>query len=92
METASHIVAKPVANATTHGRVSGHNFRLALYVVGDALGIEVTDTRGDRLPGLGPVAPEAESGRELLLADALADRWGVRRSHRRGRRSGPNWP
>jgi anti-sigma regulatory factor (Ser/Thr protein kinase) len=77
LDAASHIVAELAINAATHGRVSGRDFRLMLYVIGDTLRIEVTDTRGDRLPRLGPVAPGAESGRGLLLVDALADRWGV---------------
>jgi hypothetical protein len=49
---------------------------MSLYVVGDALRIEVTDTRGDRLPRLRHTAADAESGRGLLLVEALADRWG----------------
>ncbi|MYW49170.1 ATP-binding protein, partial [Streptomyces sp. SID161] len=39
--------------------------------------IEVTDTRGDRLPRLTTPAEDGESGRGLLLVAALADRWGV---------------
>jgi hypothetical protein len=31
----------------------------------------------DRLPHLTPPAPDADSGRGLVLVDALADRWGV---------------
>ncbi|MFE2282125.1 ATP-binding protein [Streptomyces sp. NPDC059454] len=71
------IVAELAANAVTHGRVSGRDFRLLLYVIGDALRIEVTDTRGDRLPCPQHSADDAEAGRGLLLVDALADRWGV---------------
>lgn len=53
-------------------------FRLLLYVVADTLRIEVTDTRDDELPAPPRLpSPEAESGRGLLLVDALADRWGV---------------
>ncbi|MFF0460153.1 ATP-binding protein [Streptomyces mexicanus] len=74
---AEHIVAELAANAVTHGRVPGRDFRLLLYVVGDTLRIEVTDTRGDRLPRVRPAAGDAESGRGLLLVEALADRWGV---------------
>ncbi|MFB7595504.1 ATP-binding protein [Streptomyces sp. NPDC056160] len=76
-ETASHIVAELAANAATHGRVPGRDFRLTLYVIGGTLRIEVTDTRGDHLPALRQPAADAESGRGLLLVDALADRWGV---------------
>ncbi|MGW7261990.1 ATP-binding protein [Streptomyces sp. NPDC054842] len=76
--TTAHLVAELAANAVTHGRVPGRDFRLTLYVVGDTLRVEVTDTRGDRLPALPrDVLPESASGRGLLLVDALADRWGV---------------
>ena len=77
LHPAEHIVAELAVNAATHGRVPGRDFRLTLDVVGDTLRIEVTDTRGDRLPHTGLPAPEAESGRGLVLVDALADRWGV---------------
>lgn len=77
LDTAPQIVAELAANAATHGRVPGRDFRLTLYVVGGTLRIEVTDTRGDRHPRLAPTDQDAESGRGLLLVDALADRWGV---------------
>ncbi|MGW2568191.1 ATP-binding protein [Streptomyces sp. NPDC001537] len=77
LESATHIVAELAANAATHGRVAGRDFRLTLYVVGMTLRIEVTDTRPDRLPRPAPADPVSESGRGLLLVDALADRWGV---------------
>ncbi|MFF9123640.1 ATP-binding protein [Streptomyces sp. NPDC014889] len=77
IEAASHIVAELAANAATHGRLPGRSFRLTLYVVGSTLRIEVTDTRGERHPKLQEPDADAESGRGLLLVDALADRWGV---------------
>ncbi|MFF3636568.1 ATP-binding protein [Streptomyces sp. NPDC002250] len=77
LEPAALIVAELAANAATHGRVTGRDFRLTLYVVADVLRIEVTDTRGDRLPHVGTPEPDADSGRGLMLVDALADRWGV---------------
>ncbi|WP_437035057.1 ATP-binding protein [Streptomyces caelestis] len=76
-DAARHVVAELAANAVTHGRVLGRDFRLDFYVVDHTLRIEVTDTRGERLPELQPPSPEAESGRGLLLVEALADRWGV---------------
>ncbi|MGY1398615.1 ATP-binding protein [Streptomyces sp. SS10] len=76
-EAARHVVAELAANAVTHGSVPGRDFRLAFYVVGHTLRIEVTDTRGDRLPQHQPPSHDAESGRGLLLVEALADRWGV---------------
>jgi anti-sigma regulatory factor (Ser/Thr protein kinase) len=76
-DTASHLVGELAANAVTHGRVPGRDFRLLLHVIGDTLRIEVTDTRGDRLPALKDPGADAESGRGLLLVGALADRWGL---------------
>ncbi|WP_328495893.1 ATP-binding protein [Streptomyces sp. NBC_00414] len=76
---AEHIVAELAANAITHGRVPGRDFRLTLYVIGGTLRIEVTDTRGDRQirrpEQPGPV--DDESGRGLVIVEALSDRWGV---------------
>ncbi|MFY7629766.1 ATP-binding protein [Streptomyces sp. NY05-11A] len=82
LDPASHVVAELAANAVTHGRVPGRDFQLVLYVIGDALRIEVTDTRGDRLPYLQQAPGDGESGRGLLLVDALADWWGVTEGRR----------
>ncbi|MGF6943552.1 ATP-binding protein [Streptomyces auratus] len=74
------LVAELAANAVLHGRVAGRCFRLGLVVTSPAtLRIEVTDTRGDRLPVRTPNVGGllAESGRGLLLVAELADRWGV---------------
>ncbi|QES07062.1 ATP-binding protein [Streptomyces venezuelae] len=76
-ETATQLVAELAANAATHGRVAGRSFRLALLSRPDALRVEVTDTRGVDRPRLQPTCPEGESGRGLILVEALADRWGV---------------
>ncbi|MFC8348641.1 ATP-binding protein [Streptomyces sp. NPDC057280] len=78
LDPAANIVAELANNAATHGRVPGRNFQLLLYVVGDTLRIEVTDTHGDRLPHPQPTTPDSEAGRGLALVAALADRWGVR--------------
>ncbi|MFE9371685.1 ATP-binding protein [Streptomyces sp. NPDC006711] len=77
IRTAEHLVAELAANAVTHGRLPGRNFRLALRATADVLRIEVTDTRGDDLPRRRPPSPGAESGRGLILVEAFADRWGV---------------
>ncbi|NYV75643.1 ATP-binding protein [Streptomyces sp. UH6] len=76
---AQHVVAELANNASTHGRVPGRNFRLRLVAVGGTLRIEVTDTRGDRLPRLRATGLTDEAGRGLALVAALADRWGVAR-------------
>ncbi|WP_326809452.1 ATP-binding protein [Streptomyces sp. NBC_01186] len=79
-EDAALVVAELAANAATHGRVPGRNFRLELRMSDDGtLRIEVADTRGDAHPPAEPpeAADDAESGRGLLLVEALASRWGV---------------
>lgn len=71
------IVAELAANAVTHGRVPGRDFRIGLTLVGGVLRIEVVDTRGDRVPGVRDAGGCAEGGRGLVLVGAIADRWGV---------------
>ncbi|MCX2181024.1 ATP-binding protein [Streptomyces sp. SKN60] len=70
-EPAAQIVAELAANAVTHGRVPGRDFRVALFVVEATLRIEITDTRGDRLP-------VAAGGCGLRIVEGLAREWGVR--------------
>ncbi|MFJ8545353.1 ATP-binding protein [Streptomyces sp. NPDC093586] len=77
LDPARLVIAELANNASAHGRVPGRDFRLTLYVVGGTLRIEVTDTRGEQLPEPRTPAPDAESGRGLLLVEALAHRWGV---------------
>ncbi|WP_409470230.1 ATP-binding protein [Streptomyces sp. HC307] len=77
LDPGRQIVAELAANAATHGRVRGRDFRLMLYVVADTLRIEVTGTQGERLPQPQEPSPDAESGRGLLLVEAMAHRWGV---------------
>ena len=76
-DPAAQIVAELAANAASHGRVAGRDFRLLLYVIGDTLRIEVTDTLGEQWPQPQHPTAEAESGRGLLIVEALADRWGT---------------
>jgi anti-sigma regulatory factor (Ser/Thr protein kinase) len=75
---AEQIVAELAANAALHGHVRGRDFRLT-FTFDEATGvvrIEVTDTRGEKLPAIPPEPqPDDESGRGLLLVAALADRW-----------------
>ncbi|KUH36461.1 hypothetical protein ATE80_23525 [Streptomyces kanasensis] len=74
-------VAELAANAVPHGRVPGRSFRLTLALSGSGtLRVEVTDTRGDRMPVQGNLAGEVpgESGYGLVLVEEPADRWGVR--------------
>ncbi|WP_051700450.1 ATP-binding protein [Streptomyces sp. NRRL F-4474] len=79
-EDAAQVVAELAANAVTHGRVRGRDFRLALHLApGPTLRIEVSDTRREFGPSAACAAPgaEAESGRGLVLVSALAVRWGT---------------
>jgi anti-sigma regulatory factor (Ser/Thr protein kinase) len=78
-EDAAHVVAELAANAAVHGRVPGREFRLVLDAgAPGVLRVEVTDTRGERLPAIPRERGEdAESGRGLVLVAALAARWGV---------------
>jgi len=78
-ETATLITAELAANAVRHGRVQGRDFHLRLSWTTEGVRLEVSDTRTERLPELRPPQDPAddESGRGLLLVEALADRWGV---------------
>ncbi|MGP3999756.1 ATP-binding protein [Streptomyces sp. 8N706] len=79
-ERAEQIVAELAANAALHGRVQGRDFRLTLTLdaTTGTLRIGITDTRGEKLPVVGPATqPDSESGRGLLLVGAIADRWGT---------------
>ncbi|MGW0363210.1 ATP-binding protein [Streptomyces sp. NPDC003034] len=79
-EDAAQVVAELAANAVTHGRVRGRDFRLVLRIApGPTLRIEVSDTRWESgLPAVnGLPGAEAESGRGLALVAALAARWGT---------------
>jgi anti-sigma regulatory factor (Ser/Thr protein kinase) len=82
-ETAEQIVAELASNAVLHGRLQGRSFRLTLSLDGEGpLRIDVADPRPEwwsRTPE--PPHAGAESGRGLLIVEALADRWGVDFSH-----------
>ncbi|WP_395293680.1 ATP-binding protein [Kitasatospora hibisci] len=77
------VVAELAANAITHGRAPGRMFELGLALTptaaGDALlRIEVSDCRGDRYPAPPAItSANSQSGRGLMLIDALTDRWGA---------------
>ncbi|MFF1394129.1 ATP-binding protein [Streptomyces sp. NPDC058287] len=76
-EGAAYVVAELAANAVTHGRVAGRDFRVTLLVTHGVIRIEVTDTRGERVPELRHPGDEEEAGRGLQLVEAMASRWGV---------------
>lgn len=74
------VVAELATNAVTHGRVPGRDAELRLAHDGEVrVLVEVSDTRGERLPVLAPEEdrrPLAEDGRGLALVTALAEAWG----------------
>ncbi|MEE1810468.1 ATP-binding protein [Streptomyces sp. BE133] len=77
--TVALVTTELAANAITHGRLPGRDFRLTLLLLPHAVRIEVTDSRPERLPPIpaaGPASADAASGRGLLLVEAYADRWG----------------
>ncbi|MDX3230164.1 ATP-binding protein [Streptomyces sp. ME19-01-6] len=80
-DTTALIVAELAANAATHGRVPGRDFELRLTLTRAVLRIEVSDTRGEKRPPcpgeLAAPPSVVETGRGLLLVEALADRWAV---------------
>lgn len=82
LATAALVVGELTANAALHGRVAGRGFRLTLTPHPDPwapsrLRIAVSDCRGERAPARLAPATAQESGRGLLLVEALADCWGV---------------
>jgi anti-sigma regulatory factor (Ser/Thr protein kinase) len=85
-DAVAQIVAELAANAVIHGRARGRGFELRLvhldHETDAVLRIEVSDACGERRPpepgALREPAPGADSGRGLLLVEALADRWCVR--------------
>lgn len=87
--TVALVVAELAANAVRHGRVPGRDFGLRLAFDGapGLVRIEVADAASAKQPPETPPssAPEGESGRGLLLVDALAVRWGSAPRHPLGK-------
>ncbi|WDG29251.1 ATP-binding protein [Streptomyces sp. CA-278952] len=77
LEDAGLVIGELATNAALHGHVPGRDFRILLSVYDDILRIEVVDTRGESLPGKQAPAADSESGRGLLLVQALSVRWGT---------------
>lgn len=64
-------VSELLANAIRHGR--GDLVHIYVRASGDVLSVRVTDDGSGDLPV--PASDASESGRGLLILDALADRW-----------------
>ncbi|MFE1455605.1 ATP-binding protein [Streptomyces sp. NPDC058735] len=79
------VVGELAANAVRHGRIPGRDvgLRLVLDEPAGLVRVEVADAASTkRLPTAAPSShPEGESGRGLLLVDALAVRWGAAPRH-----------
>ncbi|MFF3908492.1 ATP-binding protein [Streptomyces sp. NPDC001848] len=78
-EAVTLIASELAANAVRHGHVPGRDFHVRLTETPEVVRLEVSDTRTERLPESRPPRDPAsdESGRGLLLVEALADLWGV---------------
>ena len=67
-------------NALLHGCLRGRLFRVETSLTAGTLRIAVTDPRGERLPTphtSTSSGSSAQSGRGLLIVEALASRWAV---------------
>ncbi|WP_406094908.1 ATP-binding protein [Streptomyces sp. NBC_01013] len=74
---AALLVSELATNALLHGCMRGRLFRVDLTLTATALRIEVSDPRGERLPGLREAGADDCYGRGFLIVAQLADRWGV---------------
>ena len=84
--SAALVVAELAANAVRHGHLPGRDFQLSLTLTRAAtarlLRIEVSDARAEHGPRIGELpSPEAESGRGLIIVNALATHWGGTTRH-----------
>ncbi|MEV6314090.1 ATP-binding protein [Streptomyces sp. NPDC051776] len=71
------IVSELSTNALLHGTLPGRLFRVRVARIVSAVRIEVSDTRGERLPLVRTAAADEASGRGLVLVGNLANRWGT---------------
>ncbi|MFF9376644.1 ATP-binding protein [Streptomyces griseoluteus] len=72
------ITAELAANAVRHGHVAVRDFRVQLSLLGRTARIEVSDTRGERVPPRSEELGEpglSDGGRGLVLVSRLATAW-----------------
>lgn len=81
------VVSELATNALTHGSDRDHGFLVRLEPDDGGIRLEVHDSRDPRQPLPEPAEPDpaAETGRGLVLAAALAARWGVTPRQPRGK-------
>lgn len=78
-DVAELLLTEVVANAVRH---AGHGeVTVRAHLLSGLLRVEVLDGSPDLPPDAGDPGPEAESGRGLLLIEALAERWGATPTH-----------
>ncbi|MFF0205814.1 ATP-binding protein [Streptomyces sp. NPDC005017] len=74
-EPAALIVTELIANAARH--TPCHEIRMVIVrPTATRVRVGIIDREPSRLPTLGQIGDADESGRGLLLVDAIADRWG----------------
>lgn len=76
-DTPALLIGELAANAVTHCKTGHRDFFLRIAVHGQRIRIEVSDNCRGQQPVLIKPPVDAESGRGLLLVDALSSSWGV---------------
>ena len=77
-DVARTVVSELAANAIMHGSREGDLVIVRAYLRDDGFAVVEAWDRSDAAPVLRPVDHAAESGRGLLLMEALVRRWGTR--------------
>lgn len=84
-EAAELVVSELVTNAVAASRQAGAGHAVRLWLLGDATRVLIlVGDDSAQIPVQGEPTPDAESGRGLLLVEAIAVRWGWFRDHRVG--------
>ncbi|MFI9210193.1 ATP-binding protein [Streptomyces sp. NPDC053253] len=81
------VVSELATNALAHGSDAEHGFLVRLEPGADGIRLEVHDSRDPHQPLPEPAAPDpaAETGRGLVIVDALSTLWGVDPRQPRGK-------
>lgn len=76
VEDAVLIVSELATNAVQHGKCHHFNVRISLHVDGSRVRLTLSDQSTER-PLMRKPTDGSQTGRGLLLIDALADTWGT---------------